>query len=793
MEKNNSIHEVEGFFTFFKGLPEYYSIERVNLLISGPIKSVKFRYKWWKNSLNILILTILISSIIVGWIVFYPNKVKVVPIAEIAQFNKEIALAKNENGPSRSFSPEQYKKDDGVLTTRNDAKGALDQHLSESVMDGNKMIVDLNPNELNRLGFDCYYHLVYYRNVSPHHPVLFFTEKVFPLIDRKQENPVKMPELTPNQLQKDSFPLDLKFMFYEFRAPEIFSITKMGRNRPVPKVLRTNSNNFYPVFITGLDGTEQSLIPGKQLSECADTLVPVVVRFSRLNCQQKTDMLFWFTATPDLFKALPDHYRWIESQVNQLKTLKKQCPDKHLVDYDIDRWIKQQLWPSDTTIFAADWIAALTQPELEKIGLILSDDSIYHYHYSAPAGIDCGVPIVQQTDSGIYYRYPKTFYTDFLIEAYTNENGQFAQQTTSAGEMDKFLVQNDILFPVKVKLFGTNYIYWFTITDSLWSCLPDRYLRLKEKYDRLLFLKSFYPNNDNVQYFNEIFGIDVSKVTLLELNKTELETLGFDFQSDSVVFHGFNNNQFETYRLLKFEEPDFSSFRGQSNPPMVMKTSEKTDVINLDGTSYLTGAPYNPEYLSKLNKNNNLTFLLLTDVKGRSVQFLRFYDNNYTNTDWSHLIPIKTKFSDDFHNSAEDRIFWFVASEQLINQLPDRYRVELKKEFQAFPTDKTNPLSPGSCNYLEECRSTLKIKNCRMYPNPAKESCTLELNTDHPFTGTIIVANIAGSIVRQLVENYSFQVGNNNVQLDLLELNSGIYLLMISAENGFYTTRLIIQ
>jgi hypothetical protein len=77
-----------------------------------------------------------------------------------------------------------------------------------------------------------------------------------------------------------------------------------------------------------------------------------------------------------------------------------------------------------------------------------------------------------------------------------------------------------------------------------------------------------------------------------------------------------------------------------------------------------------------------------------------------------------------------------------------------------------------------------------MYPNPAKESCTLELNTDHPFTGTIIVANIAGSIVRQLVENYSFQVGNNNVQLDLLELNSGIYLLMISAENGFlyYTT-----
>ena len=84
-----------------------------------------------------------------------------------------------------------------------------------------------------------------------------------------------------------------------------------------------------------------------------------------------------------------------------------------------------------------------------------------------------------------------------------------------------------------------------------------------------------------------------------------------------------------------------------------------------------------------------------------------------------------------------------------------------------------------------------KIDNVKLYPNPVKEVLTIT-NIKNIDLKTIEIYNLLGGLVLQVnIKNLSF---NDNLQLNLSDLNKGIYLTRITANNGqSKTQKLVIE
>jgi hypothetical protein len=67
-----------------------------------------------------------------------------------------------------------------------------------------------------------------------------------------------------------------------------------------------------------------------------------------------------------------------------------------------------------------------------------------------------------------------------------------------------------------------------------------------------------------------------------------------------------------------------------------------------------------------------------------------------------------------------------------------------------------------------------------LYPNPANDLLTLDFNALNPSNGSIELYSIQGSLISS--GNFSFQTGNNQVQIDIHDLISGMYFVKINSK-----------
>ncbi|MFA6402320.1 MAG: T9SS type A sorting domain-containing protein [Salinivirgaceae bacterium] len=664
---------------------------------------------------------------------------------------------------------------------------------ADTIIDGERFFLDLTNSELEALGFDIYYHVVFYRNTSPKHRILFFTERAYTYLNR----------YGINILQQDTFPQNFDFNFVVAIQQPLFMPKpgfKSQRQRPKFNQIQLipTLNDHYPLFTSDLEGNTISAFSENKLENCQDTLIPVIVRFSRLNCERKKDMIFWFQPSNEFFRQLPERYKWVEKEYLKIKQMKQLGNNKNIVKYDIQKWVNKQLFPVDTIIYASDRITYFNDKELEAIGMFRAQDGILKFHYSTSYGKSTGIPNINETDSGRYYSYDTTFYTDFLTTQSTYENGQFTVHTTSAKEMDQFLVDDDVLFPVKTVNFGdTSVIYWFNITDSLWSLLPERCQKWRESYNKILFHKSFYPDKNIVQYISQVFWDDISQVTLLDLDKKELENLGFVFYPDSVIFNCTYLGEYEKYsnkKIITTPLPDYM-MSSQKVRESLNKSFEFTDCINPEGYSTCSAIEFDVKKLIEQTPNKDFQFLWLTDTEGRNVNTV-FSNNKLSlneNNRMTYLIPVLVKQSILFSEHAEDRIFWFTPTEAFFDKLPERYKEGLRKEFNAISSNILNPDKTQTCTYFEECRATLLLTGYNLYPNPATHNCKIEFELEKATQGKILLSNITGSIVKEFITNSNFGMGKNSFDLNLNGISPGIYLVTISTKAGMATKRLIVS
>lgn len=79
----------------------------------------------------------------------------------------------------------------------------------------------------------------------------------------------------------------------------------------------------------------------------------------------------------------------------------------------------------------------------------------------------------------------------------------------------------------------------------------------------------------------------------------------------------------------------------------------------------------------------------------------------------------------------------------------------------------------------------------KLYPNPTNANTTLEFENQSENEATVTIINQLGQIIT--VQNVNLIQGNNSIELNTIELNNGLYTVVLQTENNSVNRRLIIQ
>lgn len=98
---------------------------------------------------------------------------------------------------------------------------------------------------------------------------------------------------------------------------------------------------------------------------------------------------------------------------------------------------------------------------------------------------------------------------------------------------------------------------------------------------------------------------------------------------------------------------------------------------------------------------------------------------------------------------------------------------------------------PGSGNVSILNNGTENSSNSIIFPNPAKNSTSLLLELNENSSVDLVILNTMGQILKAI--KIQGQIGENNVNLDLNGMSTGIYFVNIKVGNSISTKKLIIE
>lgn len=107
-----------------------------------------------------------------------------------------------------------------------------------------------------------------------------------------------------------------------------------------------------------------------------------------------------------------------------------------------------------------------------------------------------------------------------------------------------------------------------------------------------------------------------------------------------------------------------------------------------------------------------------------------------------------------------------------------------------YTTSEVKKIGYGSFIGLEEV-STNEV-SMTIYPNPAKDNATLDINLDQNSVASIKVIDLMGRNVIDLGTK-SMKAGQNTIELNTSNLNNGMYFVKVASDNGVVTKKISIN
>jgi hypothetical protein len=339
--------------------PPIINEEQVNsLLYSSPkAPSGSPARHFIKNHLNFLIMSTIVSSIIIGALL-WTNA----PKHKATQKEDVINQAKSQTTNTITASPKSHFSNTIAALPKSKDSKAKPQNLLEnpkigdstqssfqnaSIMDNQPVIEADSATEENILSFNVS------TNNSPEHH--------WPA-DTVLDGKTLFVTLTDEELMKLGIKVTKGVIRY---CNKNYDGSHVNINYSPFENIDTTYNSFSYCFSCGLDFDKHYGIDLKKY-HTMDTLLPL--KFVEYKRHPSDTSIWWFTTNHELFNALPERYKNLELKYEELKWLKKKNPNKIFVDYfNLNKNLKR---------FQNINFIMLNNEELMNLGIELIHDTV---------------------------------------------------------------------------------------------------------------------------------------------------------------------------------------------------------------------------------------------------------------------------------------------------------------------------------------------------------------------------------------------------------------------------------
>ncbi len=307
--------------------------------------------------------------------------------------------------------------------------------------------------------------------------------------------------------------------------------------------------------------------------------------------------------------------------------------------------------------------------------------------------------------------------------------------------------------------------------------------------------------------------IDISKIHLLELNKTELNKFGVVSKTSSIKFPiSWKNGQ------------DFIEYtdKGSSATFNTLSQKEYYDLpLEERGDSAQIYFNDKNEYQYVYFKKSSVYFILpiiVTDIKGKHAYLLndnQRYELHDTDFEYMRKYEIDTAtyyFTNQYREYAKkclrsrmqtfvpilvkssdqqlQMILWYEPTDSFFASLPKPIADEIKLEYTAILANQPTP----SCKYFEVCQSVKgMINEYSVFPNPTNNELNVLIDLAEERKLTISLTDISGKIVKNFSKDLVQSKGKKEYPFQIGDVSEGMYLLLIETDKGERVTQRIIK
>ena len=305
---------------------------------------------------------------------------------------------------------------------------------------------------------------------------------------------------------------------------------------------------------------------------------------------------------------------------------------------------------------------------------------------------------------------------------------------------------------------------------------------------------------------------------LLNLNKEEMKALGMKEVNDTTYFESQTvydksvfaddilmqsyRNQMMNYihklgldtnaeKIIMRTQFKYHSLKNSSSFSSGVSTEQENN-LKIDSTLPFAGA------IMELDSNMSITKFRYNWMENNFPAFQTkkrkmevFIDKDSITTNMNRIISISYDYK-DWDEKNQRLLLWYIASKELVNKLPERYRAGIMKELSYLDKiEKGEMTLEEACDnlpeesYLNLCAmKSGALTFTKIYPNPAKDVINIEYINHIDGKVRISLVDANGALMQLLQDMKEVNSGMNLFKADISKVQSGLYMIVLESDSG---------